>query len=264
MESVFSNPAEVKALIEKGMDDKLEEGEMDQLEFDQMIESLEEPTPKAAKPPIKFELRGEGGSGEPKIEGVKGVAERRLSEEERSWELGEEVGSKDNWEEAREGDERSGSTSLSDQVAIVRKEMEELKLYMDEQARSISAVIAPLSSRVQQLETAIAPSIPIARMGNSHTRVGSGGGQPTSPPRATKSGVGIPRLGSPGPVVSKSQVEAFYARNRNYPSLTGVRTAKLNQLQTGQGLNPKPLHIGVSDWTAEKIYQILCQAHEQT
>jgi hypothetical protein len=263
MESVFANPAEVKQLLEKGMRDKLEGGELDQLEFEQMEEGLRTP-PKQPSPGNAFvQLRGEGGSGELGRGAMRIGDEVRKTGDEGSWELGEEVGEQGDWQESREDGDSSAITSLSDQLAAMKKDISDLKLFVDDQARSLNTIIAPLQSRIQQLEAKLAVSVPVAQVGSMHRRQSSTP-QVGSPTRmATKSGIGIPRFGSPGPVASMATIEAFLSKNRNYPSLKSVREAKLNQLQVEQGFTPQTLQVGVADWNANRLYRLICEAHGQ-
>lgn len=263
MDSVFSNPEKVKELIKKGMEDKLEAGELDQLEFEQLETGLRTPSKTQSYEKEALQLRGDGGSGEPKIDLFQQVDEMRKREEEESWELGEETGGKEDWQESREGGEGSEITSVSDQLAAMKKDIANLKLFVDDQAKSLNAIIVPLQSRIQRLEAKSSPSIPVASIGSLHQRQQSGGGTQSPPRPTTRSGVGVPHAGSANPVVSLSAVEAFTAKNRDYPSLKAVRDAKLHRLQVEQGLVPQLLKVGVADWNASRLYQILCDAHEQ-
>lgn len=262
MESIFRDPKQVKALIEQGMQGKLEEGELDALEFEQLEEALEPPPNVGKKKEGQLSLKGEGGSGEKKRDWNEGAPPLTKDTTIENWAEGVVEGSKDDWHEDREDGESQESGGIRERVVRIEKELAHLKAYMEDQARAFNAMIAPLQSRVQHLEVASAPVVPLATLPSTHTRGGSRGGAKSPPRPGTKSGVGVPRVGSTSPAVSQAAVEAFVAKNRDYPSVGAIRRAKLNQLQSVQGLPGLPVEIQVSDWTVEGIYKALKQVHE--
>lgn len=264
MESVFRDPKQVRDLIEQGMRGKLEEGELDALEFEQLEGALEPPRGQDKGKDEPFIPRGEGGSGE---------ARRNWNEPAKpsgedpaivDWAAGVEEGSKDDWHGDREDGDSQGSGKVKDKLNRLEKELAYLRAYMEDQAKAFNAVIAPLQSRVQRLEASAAPSVQLASLPTAHLRAGSRVGSKSPPRPGTRSGVGVPRAGSTASSVSRGVVEAFIARNRDYPSVGAIRRAKLNQLQSMQGLPGLQVEIQVSDWTAEGVYLALKRAHEGT
>jgi hypothetical protein len=263
MESVFKDPKQVKEMIVKGMQDKLDEGELEQLEFAEIEKAMEPSTAKKTTSSSKVQLRGEGGSGELKHPQIAQVPEVSPIDKVSHWEEGVEASQQGDWQEEREEEEASAATRLSDQVSQIRQELGNLRAYIEDQMGAMSAIIAPIQTRLQRLEAGQSASVPLAPLGRAHMRTQSGSAS-TSPPRpATKSGVGVPRLGSTGPTITKAPIETFLSRNPDYPSLAAIRKAKLRQLQATMGLSPIDLTVGVADWVVGRIYELLVKAHEQ-
>lgn len=262
MESIFSNPLKVKDLIEKGMEGKLEEGELDQIEIDALEGALTPPGKANQGEDKKLMLRSDGGSGERKASIAAPSHPQRESVYSESWEkAGEEDTSKE-WTEEKDEDTTGSRGGGSESIALLRREVGELRLYVEDAVKAMGLLITPIQERIQKIEIAVSPSIPFATLPGSHHRQPSDKGKrPTSPP-TTKSGVGIPYAGTPRPVVSQAMVSAFFSKNRDYPSLKAVREAKLKQLQMMQNLPPTMITVGVSEWTEAGLYTALVKEHE--
>lgn len=271
---MFSNPGKVREMIEGGMKGKLEQGDLDLLEFTEFNESLDPPDradvgPQEKKKERKSEiqLRGEGGSGEPKHrevgdEGVGGEEGRGQKEEEKDWEEEEETGNKTEWTWTREEEIEGVGSNRSEDMRKMREELGDLRMYVEDQMKAINEILAPMQVQIQRLEAAIAPSVPLAQMGH-RVRKSQSDGQPASPPRVmTRSGVGVPRIQSPPPTLDTTPIRVFLSKNSGYPSIRAIREAKLKQLQVSCGLVPRQIDVGVSAWTYEGLSAQIKGVHE--
>jgi hypothetical protein len=268
MESVFNSPAKVRDAIRDGMKGKLADGTLSSLEFAEIEDQLDPPKPTSTHRAEPTSLKGEGGSGEPKVKPLvapesKSPPSSKKEGAEVDWEQAEQASTRDEWSGDREEEGRETDGGIEAEVRALRTEVHDLRTYLDYQVQAINQIITPFQSRLQRLEGAASPSIPLAVM--EHRRQRSSQGSPaTSPPRGhTKSGVGIPKLRSGPAPINKDTIAAFLARNKEYPSLTAVRRAKLKQLQGLCQLPGADIDVGVASWNVEGLVTLLKTTHHE-
>lgn len=256
MNSVFESPNSVKEVIEKGMAGKLQEGEIDELEFSEIESEIHKSPPPAPVEVKTFELRGDHGSGEGKKWEVGDGKDQPPSPsyENVSAAGGTEEGPEhDDWTSSRDGESRAGLTPNELAIDDLRRAIDGLRHAIDDKYQALNAVVAPLAARVQRLEAGAAMSVPI----------GHGVLSSSSPPRQSRpNSVGMPRLGSPPPgfKISEATIAGFLSKNRSYPSIQAIRTAKLRALAALCGVTKEIPTIGPAEWTVSGLKKALTEA----
>lgn len=270
MESIFKDPTGVKNMIEEGMKGKLKEGELDKLEFMEIEESLETPSTGLTPKVEKLTLRGEGGSGEKKMREVgdsvvtPDTTPKAQQRGEVDWEEAEEESSRGEWMGDRDQESRTTGSNAGDEVRELKGEIRNLRMWMEDQIRALNQIITPLQVRIQRMEATAAPSVPLASLERRPSKTQSIPSTSSPPRPSTRSGVGIPRLGSPPPTIQEVVVRTFLSKSKEYPSLQVVRKAKLRQLQSLCNLPSRDIDVSVSEWTLKGLTQTLKEAHHLT
>lgn len=265
LDTFLEKPHELAQEIRRELERGEEGGELTLAEKKDVEQALIPPTSTLRAHARPFHPRGEGGSGEMRRDIEREMREKKDAFGRDLEEVRDAGGERETgWGNPSHLEETENTSEPESSWSMIRREQDDFRGYCEANFRLINSTLVALRDRVNRLEAQNAPSIPLAQLPSSPPR-----GHRSSPsrdrtdaakgpvPSNSKAAEGAPTEragGAPSRVpLDLSVLERFLRANRSYPSLSGVRKAKLSALMQEAGVN-KPLgDLPASEWNKEGL-----------